>query len=193
MKKKIFIISWLAVLLLLAVACGGQTDEAEPMSDASESDTLQVTDVTANMSLPSTTGAVYMLIANNSNTDDALVGATIPGCGVVELHEMAMDGDVMVMRQVEGGRIPVPAGETVTLKRGGLHVMCIEKAEPIEVGQMIPVTLEFENAGTMEVQAMTIDISADGMEMDMDMHEEGDGGMDMDSEMDMEGMPTSEP
>lgn len=190
MKKKIFIISWLALLLVLAVACGGQTDEAEPMTDAAESGTLQVTDVTANMSLPTATGAVYMLITNNSDADDALVGATIPGCGTVELHEMAMDGDVMVMREVEGGRIPVPAGETVTLKRGGLHVMCIEKAEPVEPGQMIPVTLEFENAGVMEVQAMTIDIAEEGMGMDM---EEGEGGMDMDSEMDMDEMPTSEP
>jgi copper(I)-binding protein len=190
MKKKIFIISWLALLLALAVACGGQMDEAEPMDDAepmtdsTEAGTLQVTDVTANMSLPTTTGAIYMLISNNSDTDDALVGATIPGCGVVELHEMAMDGDVMVMRPVEGGRIPVPAGETVTLKRGGLHVMCIEKAEPVEVGQMVPVTLQFENAGTMEVEAMTIDIAEEGMGMDM---EEGEGGMDM------EEMPTSQP
>jgi len=184
MKKKIFIISWLAFLLVLAAACGGQMDDAEPMTESTEAGTLQVTDVTANMSLPTTTGGIYMLIANNSDTDDALIGATIPGCGVVELHEMAMDGDVMVMREVEGGRIPVPAGETVTLKRGGLHVMCIEKAEPIEVGQMVPVTLQFENAGTIEVEAMTIDISEEGMGMDM---EEGEGGMDM------EEMPTSQP
>lgn len=181
MKKKIFIISWMALLLILNVACGGQASEEEPMTESTESGTLQVTDITANMSLPTATGAIYMLISNNSDTDDALAGATIPGCGVVELHEMAMDGDVMVMRPVEGGRIPVPAGETVTLKRGGLHVMCIEKAEPIEPGQMIPVTLEFENAGVMEVQAMTIDITEEGMDMDMD------------SEMNMDEMPTSEP
>lgn len=172
MKKKVFITSWLALLLILAVACGGQTKE-EPMTESTEAGTLAVTDVTANMSLPTATGAVYMLITNNSDADDALVGATIPGCGAVELHEMAMDGDVMVMREVENGRIPVPSGVTVTLKRGGLHVMCIDKAEPIEPGQMVPVTLEFENAGIMEVEAMTIDITEEGMEM--------------------EGMPTSQP
>ena len=69
MKKKIFIISWLALLLALAVACGGQADE-EPMTESTEAGTLQVTDVTANMSLPTTTGAIYMLISNNS--DDLL-------------------------------------------------------------------------------------------------------------------------
>lgn len=180
MKKKIFVITWLALLLILGVACGGQAED-EPMT---ESGGLTVTEVTANLSLPTTTGAIYMLITNNSDTDDALVDATIPGCGVVELHEMAMDGDVMVMREVENGRIPLPAGETVTLKRGGLHVMCIEKAEPTEPGQMVPVTLEFENAGVMEVQAMTIDITEEGMGMEM---EEEEGGMEM------EGMPTSEP
>lgn len=156
MKRFILLFS----TLILLTACGSAS-ESEPTTNESNntSGELTVTDVTANLSLPTDTGAVYMTITNGTDTDDSLVNADVPGCGVVELHEMSMDGDVMVMRQVEGGEIPVPAGATVTLKRGGLHVMCIEKAEPTAVGETVPVTLTFANAGTIEVQAEVIDIT----------------------------------
>jgi periplasmic copper chaperone A len=150
------------LLLLVLVACGGNQVE-EP--DRPVTGELTVDNVTANLTLPSTTGAVYMRIANGSGSDDALIGAEVPGCGTVELHEMIMQDDVMMMRQMEGNRIPIPAGETVMLERGGLHVMCIDKTGEYTVGEMVPVTLQFEQAGTMEVMA---EIVAPG-EMPMDM------------------------
>ena len=42
--------------------------------------------------------------------------------GKVELHEMAVTDGVMKMRELENG-IDIPAGETVSLKPGGLHIM----------------------------------------------------------------------
>ncbi len=88
---------------------------------------------------------------------------------------MIMENDVMVMRQMEGNRIPIPAGETVMLQRGGLHVMCIGKMAEFAVGQSVPVTLTFEKAGTMEVTAEVIDPGEMSPEMQMD---EEEGGMD---------------
>jgi copper(I)-binding protein len=140
------------VLTLILAACGGEA-AGEP---AAVSDTLVVDNVTANLTLPSPTGAVYMRITNGTTQDDALLGAAVPGCGLVELHEMMMDGDIMRMRPVEGQRIPIPAGETVMLERGGLHVMCMEKTGTYAVGDTVPVTLEFANAGTIEVNAEVI-------------------------------------
>mgnify|MGYP001546882119 FL=1 len=97
-------------------------------------------------------GAFYMTITNNSGEDDELVGAQSEACAVVELHEMyMMENDVMGMRQVPGGTIPVPEGETVELKVGGLHVMCIDKQAAFEVGDEIPITLDFANAVPMEL------------------------------------------
>jgi len=156
----------LLALVLVAAACGGQA-MSEPAAPEGE---LAVQNVTANLTLPTTTGAVYMQITNGTEVDDALIDATVPGCGTVELHEMVMEGDVMKMRQMEGNRIPIPAGETVMLQRGGLHVMCIDKTGEFAVGDSVPVTLQFENAGTIEVMATVIEPGEmpEGMEMEME-------------------------
>ena len=57
----------------------------------------------------------------------------------------------MKMRQVDG--VPIPAGETVTLEPGGLHVMLIELATDLEDGDSFEVDLEFAEAGTRTVTA----------------------------------------
>jgi periplasmic copper chaperone A len=145
-----------AALLLAAIAlaaCG--SDEG-----------LQVENVQANLTLPTETGAVYMTITNQSDEDERLLGAMVPGCGSIELHEMAMTDDVMVMRQVEGGEILIPAGQTVELKQGGLHVMCLGKTGQFAVGDTVEVTLAFANAGMMVVTAEVIAPGAMGSEMD---------------------------
>ena len=49
------------------------------------------------------------------------------------------------------GRIEIPAGETVKLKPGGLHVMFMGLEDPLTEGENIPATLVFENAGEVEV------------------------------------------
>ncbi len=140
---------------------------------------LVVDQVTANLTLPTATGAVYMRITNGTAEDDALVGAIVPGCGVVELHEMTMDGDIMRMNPVPGGQIPIPAGQTVMLQRGGLHVMCMDKTGSYAVGETVPVTLQFANAGTVEVNATVVEPGE--MSMDMDAGAEH-GDMDMGGE-----------
>ena len=147
MKRLLF----LPCILLLSsalITCTSNSDDVHGE--------LKVERVKANLTLPTETGAVYMTIINGSNEEERLVAAAVPGCDAVELHEMMMDGDVMVMRQVEGGEIAIPAGETVELKQGGLHIMCIGKTGEFNIGDSVTVTLEFAKAGTMEVQAEVI-------------------------------------
>ncbi len=118
-------------------------------------------------------GAFYMTVTNNSGTDDELLAGTTDACGTVELHEMYMkENDVMGMREVPGGTIPVPAGETVELKVGGLHVMCIEKQAEFKVGDKIPILLEFANAGEIEVTADIRESEMDGMDMEHKMDDD---------------------
>ena len=122
--------------------------------------------VKANLTLPTEMGAVYLTITNGTDQDEVLTGASVPGCTTIELHEMRMEDDVMVMRPVEGGQIVIPAGETVELKQGGLHIMCIGKTGEFTVGDKVPVTLEFSSAGSVEV---TAEVIAPGeMKMDKD-------------------------
>ncbi len=168
--KRLFVVG--LVLMILLVACGG--NEGMGGTTAGE---LVVDGVMGNLALPMPNGAVYMTITNGTASDDALIDAAVPGCGAVELHEMIMENDVMVMRQMEGNRIPIPAGETVMLQRGGLHVMCIGKTAEFAVGESVPVTLTFENAGALEVTAEVIDPGEMAPEMQM---ETDDGGMGSD-------------
>ena len=112
-------------------------------------------------------GAFYMTVTNNSGAEDELLAGKTDACGTVELHEMYLkENDVMGMRQVPGGIIPVPAGETVELKVGGLHVMCIDKQVAFEVGVKIPLTLEFAEAGEMNVTADIRESEMGGMDME---------------------------
>ena len=85
------------------------------------------------------TGAFMSLTASEGAR---LVGASSPVAGVVEIHEMAMDGNVMKMRPVTG--LDLPPGRSVELKPGGYHVMLMDLKRPLKAGERIPVELRFE-------------------------------------------------
>jgi copper(I)-binding protein len=91
----------------------------------------------------------FMTIENKGAADQ-LVSASSPAAGEVQLHEMAMDGNVMKMRQVKD--IVVPAGGAVELKPGGLHLMFMNIKAPLAAGQTVPVKLKFAKAGEVEVK-----------------------------------------
>ncbi len=57
----------------------------------------------------------------------------------------------MQMRPAEPAELAVPAGGTLVMEPGGLHVMCIGLRSPLVEGEEIPITFEFESAGTVEV------------------------------------------
>lgn len=93
------------------------------------------------------TGAAYLTIA--SATADRLTGVSTAVAGKAELHEMTMQGDVMKMRSV--AVIDLPAGQTIVLKPGALHIMLVGLRHPLQAGESFPLTLEFEKAGRREV------------------------------------------
>lgn len=94
-------------------------------------------------------GGGGFLIKNEGAEDDMLVSVESPVAGRVELHEMSMQNDVMKMRKLESG-IALPAGKTVTLQSGGLHLMFMDVKKPFAEGDSIPVTLTFEKAGKVD-------------------------------------------
>jgi copper(I)-binding protein len=75
------------------------------------------------------------------------------GCSIsasLSFDEMAMDGDVMKMRELPDGLV-IPAGETVNLKPGGYHVMFMDITGPLAEGETIKVRLTFEIAGEVDI------------------------------------------
>jgi len=101
------------------------------------------------------TGGGYLTVTNRGRTADRLVGAAAPSVAqAVEVHEMRLEGNVMRMREI--GTLEVPAGKTVKLEPGGLHLMIMGLKAPLAAGQHVPLTLTFEKAGRIEVD-MTVD------------------------------------
>jgi periplasmic copper chaperone A len=92
----------------------------------------------------------FMKIENKGASVDQLISASSPAAGEVQLHEMAMEGNVMKMRQVKD--IAVPAGGAVELKPGGYHLMFMGLKGPFAAGETVPVKLKFAKAGELEVK-----------------------------------------
>jgi len=147
------------LLLLIVIFVGSACTTAGQTGD------LQVKDVWGrNSPNAAQNGAFYLVIDNNTGQDEQLLGAETNACGTIELHEMYMkENDVMGMREVPGGIVELPSGESVEFKVGGLHLMCIGKQTPFELGNKIPITLNFANTGEMEVTAEIRDSAMEGM------------------------------
>jgi copper(I)-binding protein len=92
-------------------------------------------------------GAAYITI--ESPTADRLLSATTPVAKKAELHIMSMQGTVMRMRPITG--LDIPAGQPVTLKPGGEHIMLMGLNQPLREGQSFPLTLNFQKAGPRTV------------------------------------------
>jgi copper(I)-binding protein len=93
----------------------------------------------------------YMTITNNGKEADRLVGGTLISAGIVEIHEMAMEGSTMRMRALPQG-LEIKPGQTVELKPGGFHVMFLDLKSPMKEGDKVKGTLVFQRAGTIEVE-----------------------------------------
>ena len=94
-------------------------------------------------------GGAFLKIQNVGGAD-RLLSASSSAAGMVQLHTMSMEGDVMKMREVEA--IDLPAGKTVELKPGGLHLMLMGLKSPLKAGSSVPLTLKFEKAGEVKVE-----------------------------------------
>ena len=100
----------------------------------------------------------FLTIVNTGAEDDRLVSASAGVAKETQIHEMSMEGDVMKMRPLADG-IVIPAGGTVVLEPGGLHIMFMGLNAAFVEGETVPVTLTFEKAGEVVVD---LDIASPG-------------------------------
>ena len=96
-------------------------------------------------------GGGFLKVTNTGTVPDRLISARSTAAKQVQIHEMKMDGNIMRMRELEQG-LEIPAGATVTLAPGGLHLMLMGLVAPFEKGARVPVTLVFEKAGSIDVE-----------------------------------------
>jgi copper(I)-binding protein len=74
---------------------------------------------------------------------------------------MAMDNGVMKMRLLDKGLVIDP-GKTVKFAPGGYHLMLQELKGPFKQGDKVPVTLQFEKAGKVQVTLDVLGVGAPG-------------------------------
>jgi copper(I)-binding protein len=94
-------------------------------------------------------GGAYLSL-ENAGADDKLMSADAATvAGSTEIHQMAMEGDVMRMHRVDS--VALPKGKPVVLKPGAYHVMLVDLKAPLKEGDKFPMTLKFEKAGEVTV------------------------------------------
>ena len=138
-EKAMKLISVLALASLMAGVAHAQVTVTEPW-------------VRATVPQQKATGFFVQL---QSATDSKLVAVSSPLTPIVEIHEMAVQDNVMKMREVPG--LDLPAGKAVELKPGGYHVMLMDLKAQVKAGDTVPLSLVFEGKDgkrqTMEVKA----------------------------------------
>ncbi len=95
-------------------------------------------------------GAGYLTITNNGTAADRVTCTSSNSSASCQIHTMIMENGVMKMRPVEGG-LEIKPGETVTLKPASLHMMFVDLKHPLEQGNMVEATLQFDKAGAVKV------------------------------------------
>lgn len=103
------------------------------------------------MPTSATNSAAYMVIVNNSPKEISLVSASSDIAGSTEIHQMSdMDG---MMNMAMVGQVHIPAQGKVALQPGGFHVMLIDLKKPLHKGDIVPITLRFQDGSTIIVSA----------------------------------------
>nr|WP_296752541.1 copper chaperone PCu(A)C [Thioalkalivibrio sp.] len=96
--------------------------------------------------------AAYMTLGNRGDDELTVVAAESPMAGTAELHEHRQDAaGVMRMRQVAS--LSLPAGGSLAMEPGGLHLMLIDLQQPLAEGEIVPVTLHLADGRSLEVAA----------------------------------------
>jgi periplasmic copper chaperone A len=104
------------------------------------------------------TGAVYMTLINNGTIPDRLLDVTTPAAGSVQIHKVSEENGVSSMRELP--TMDMAPGAKVIFKPGDMHAMLVGLKQPLKEGQTIPLTLNFEKAGKVNVVASVAKVGA---------------------------------
>lgn len=156
-----------AALLLSAPALADHHGHKRPESGPVQATKIMIKSPWARASI-GRNGAAFLTIVNEGKTDDMLVGVGSTVAKRVQLHTHRMDGNIMRMRPL--GHVRIPAGATVTLKPGGHHVMLMGLTSKLKEGGAFLLTLDFQQAGRMQVTVKIGKMGAMGSTPDHGSH-----------------------
>ena len=93
---------------------------------------------------------VSLLIRNDGDTADVLLGGSTPIARRVEVHRTRLAAGQRVMSSLPEG-LPIPPGTTLILEPGSSHLMLYGLHESLVQGRTFPLTLHFAHAGDVVV------------------------------------------
>jgi uncharacterized protein YcnI/copper(I)-binding protein len=97
-------------------------------------------------------GAGYLTIRNQGTAADTLVSVETTVAGKSEIHDVTVsDEGVMRMRRLDGG-LDIPAGGSVELKPGGMHLMFLDLKQPLVADARVKVKLVFKSGAEAEIE-----------------------------------------
>lgn len=95
--------------------------------------------------------AAYMTLANPGTQELAITGASSPQFESVEIHRTEIvDG---MARMIPQERLSIPAGGSVALEPGGLHLMLINAKQPLAADATVQIELRLDGGGSVSVAA----------------------------------------
>ena len=93
----------------------------------------------------------YMVIHNDSKTPLRFVSAQSDAFGMVELHRSLIVDGMSTMRPA--GEQTIPAGGTLQIQPGGLHLMLMQPKHALKIGDSVRFQLHFADGSSMDVLA----------------------------------------
>ena len=100
----------------------------------------------------SKTGAVYLSIMNMGAKSDELIGMSSTAASSAMLHQSKDENGVMKMEMLD--ILEIPAGKTVDILPGQMHIMLMELKATLKTGDHVALELEFKNSGKVSVDAI---------------------------------------
>ena len=158
----------------------------------------------SDMDMGSAVSGAYMSITNNASEDVTLVSVSADGVATTQIHETSVDENDMASMQEMVDGILIPAGETVDLIPGGLHIMLMGLENDLIEGETVALTLEFDDDTNIAFDAPIVGMMPEDTDAVEDENLSVSGywvrptalsempGMDMDGDSDMDMESTEE-
>jgi periplasmic copper chaperone A len=143
-------------LLLCVCACGAPVAPPQMVAPVAVAGAIAISE--PRVRLPANgrdQSAAYMTLTNQGPETDHLVQAISPDARRLELHAQVQSSDGMVaMREID--HIDIPAGTSMALTPGGIHIMVKGMKPDLKLGETMTIRLIFASGQSAQFQAPVV-------------------------------------